>query len=137
MNLSLVSILKMTIAVALFALQCTSHPVSRCHGCRIFDPPIRPLDYADYDDSERQDTSSICPWTTVMIEDVERVPRQLPSTTCTKSSVVFELNGSPVEYACELVEVMVSVLKYYPSSGYWGRSEDPVSVACTAVRKQS
>jgi hypothetical protein len=137
MNLSLVSILNTMLAVAILALQCKSHPLSRCHGCRLFDPPVRPMDYADYDDSERLDISSICPWTTLMIEDVERVPRKLPSTTCTQSSVVFELNGRPVEYACELVEVMVSVMKYHPSSRYWGMSEEPVSVACTAVRKPS
>ncbi|XP_061188437.1 uncharacterized protein LOC133196587 [Saccostrea echinata] len=119
------------------AMYCKSHPLSRCRGCHIFDPPFRPLDYADYEESERLDTSSICPWTTIMIDDVERVPRKLPSTTCTRSSVVFELNGTPVEYDCELIEVNVPVLKYRRSLDYWERSEEPVSVACTAVRKQS
>ncbi|XP_022286169.1 uncharacterized protein LOC111099098 [Crassostrea virginica] len=115
---------------------CFMNPLNRCRGCHIFDPPFRALDYADYEDSERLDTRSICPWTTIMIADQERIPRQLPSTTCTKSSVVFDLNGTPVEYTCQLVEVTVPVLKYH-RSGYWERSEDLVSVACTAVQRQS
>lgn len=126
----------LTLVLALLTKCCLPHPVSRCRGCHIFDPPFRGLDYSDYDDSEHLDTRSICPWSTIMVEDNDRVPRQLPSTTCTKSSVVFQLNGTPVEYACELVEVTVPVLKYHPS-GYWERSDELVPVACTAVQRPS